>query len=274
MQRDFDEQFREFVKHLDNYYSSGTWSGFAIGNSGLIKSRNIDLIMHTFADSGVSKQTSLFREELVYISQSFVFDRIKDFSEVKILSLPCADGKEVYTLAALCFDNDLDNFSIEGRDHSYECISKAENGEYLIDRKKIQEISDFIQKGYFSVTNSKFPEPNLKVSPKLKNKSEFYVQDILREPLSDSYDLVFCLNFLSYLNQKGRETALENICLNLDPGSILILDSAYQLPPGRLTGRQKEIFGWREELNDFIAGLEENKFNLRQIKEPNIYEKI
>lgn len=271
------ETLEELIKHVKKNYAEGTWEAFLKSRPPIVNA-NPEKLAKEFVEEGLFRRTRLFREYIESTFRKFVMPKISDSYDARFLSLPCANGEEAFTLAVLALEAGLKYFKIEGRDISEEHINQALRGETWLQKRRMESLAKYIEKGYFSSTNAKFPEPNFFVSQAIRNKCEFYVHDILSDEIPVGYEVIYCLNLLIHLSETGRDTALWNIAKNMKQGDLLILDEPYKIPAafdGRRYGEVYEQFGWKKVFNDFLAGMEAKKdLKLRKISEDNVYEKM
>ncbi|MBS3121723.1 hypothetical protein J4434_02470 [Candidatus Woesearchaeota archaeon] len=267
----------ELIKHVKRYYAEGTWEGFVKSRPPIVNA-NPEKLAKEFVEEGLSRRTRLFREYIESTFNRFVLPKISDAYDARILSMPCANGEEAFTLAIIALEAGLRYFKIDGRDISEEHINQALRGETWLQKRRIEQLADYIEKGYFTSTNAKFPYPNFFVDQSVKNKCEFYVHDILSDEILGGYEVTYCLNLLIHLSETGRDIALWNLTKNMRQGDLLILDEPYEIPAafdGRMYGQVYEQFGWKKAFNDFLANLEAKEdLKLRKIGEDNVYEKM
>lgn len=271
------QTLEELIKHVKRNYAEGTWEEF-VKHRPPIVGANPQKLFREFVEEGLFRRTRLFREHIEYTFKKFVLPKVNDVYDARILSLPCANGEEAFTLAITALEAGLRHFKIEGRDISEEHINQALRGETWLQKRRIESLAEYIDKGYFSSTTAKFPDPNFFVNKAVKNKCEFYVHDILSDEILEGYEVIYCLNLLVCLSETGRDIVLWNITKNMRQGDLLILDEPYEIPAafdGRRYGEVYEQFGWKKVFNDFLAGMEAKKdLKLRKISEDNVYERM
>ncbi|MBI4453100.1 hypothetical protein HY636_00485 [Candidatus Woesearchaeota archaeon] len=273
------ETLEELIKYVKRNYAEGTWEEFVKSRPPVVNS-NPDRLAKEFIEEGLARRTRLFREYIKFTFKNYALPKIDDIYDARILSLPCANGEEAFTLAVTALEAGLRHFKIEGRDISEEHINHALRGETWLQKRRIEQLADYIEKGYFSSTTAKYPDPNFFVGRAVQNKCEFYVHDILSHEIPDGYEVTYCLNLLIHLSETGRDTALWNLTKNMRQGDLLILDEPYEVPAAinalnsRMYGQVYEQFGWKKAFNDFLANMEAKEdLKLRKLGEDNVYEK-
>ncbi len=145
---------------------------------------------------------------------------------VKIASLGCSTGEEVYSLACILNKEGLQG-KVYGFDINQKALKVAEAGVYKsLKAKRIPDEykSCFVQKD----------EKYIEVPAKLKSMVEFKKLNLIEEkdfkPYRESMDIVFCRHVLIYFDESSKKRALGNIESMLKPGGYLILSPAEMLP--------------------------------------------
>lgn len=82
-------------------------------------------------------------------------------------------------------------------------------------------------------------EVGYRVTPELRAKVVFTIQDVLADPPFSRLDLVSCRNLLIYLEPEAQQKVLATLCFALRDGGILLLGKSETLGP--LGGRFKVI---------------------------------
>jgi len=272
------ERLGELVAHVNRYYRSGIWDEFLRRINRSLHDSDIRKVEREFANGSISHQTEFFRDNLMTIFEE-IFPKIQYLYPLNILSLPCANGQEAYSLVMLALDNGLKQVTVTGSDISSEQLEIARRGEYLLSREAINGLEKEIQNGNV-VPLDQFSRqhfrPNFAVSEHLMRYAEFYESDILHSEVEGKYDVTFCLDLLMYFSEKGQNEALWNLTKNMRSGDLLVLDQPYQLVHGvRLFGADRKEWELRRDYNQLIAGLEERlELGLKKVSSRfNVYEK-
>ncbi|MBT4541173.1 hypothetical protein HOC35_06700 [Candidatus Woesearchaeota archaeon] len=279
-----DERISKLIKYVRDNYGDERWSAFIKGK-GIIAGMDPDVLEKEFFNYGLPRSTRMFREYVASTFSQYVLPRLQEKGYMRILSMPCANGEEVFSLAMLVQEaNNQDTkhdfyANIDGFDVSETQIDKARTGALSIRRVRIKQFEEYVEAGYLRQVNSKFPEPNLFVQPHITSMCEFFVHNILTQDVLPGYDVIYCMNLFLHMTSEARETALENLTLNMQQGALLIVDYPYKGIPSRLRlyGREKVQFGIQKEANEFYAFLHEKDLGLKRISTTplhNVYEKV
>jgi chemotaxis methyl-accepting protein methylase len=287
------DDFRQF---LERYYSQDVCNAFSPSEKD--RSLSLDALAKKFF-SQLPTRTRMFREYVTDTFNKYVLPKIREKTMPRVLSLPCSNGEEVYTLAMLGLDNDI-YLRVEGMDVNHNLIDIAESGKLSLPWDKVKKLSEPVKKGYLRRQNN---FPNVIINPHVKDRCGFQVCDILTQQVScdtEAYDAVYCLNLFCYLSEFGREEAVQNLLVNMEEGTLLIVDEPYWVPPpntragqARYNGKDEQLYGWKLDLNRFLETLPVEKedndrncrgfslrsrgFGLRRISmgnSSNVYEKI
>lgn len=159
-----------------------------------------------------------------------IFQKIKSLSNTKktinIWSAPCASGEEVYSLAMI-LDNleekipKFPKYRLVGTDIDKDAIDKAKQGKY--DEMSMKEISEFFKTKYFKKKETHFGF-SYEIDKKIKNKVEFYVEDLTKGHLKPwDYDIIFCRYLLIYFNRNNKNRFLKIIENKLNVGGLLVI---------------------------------------------------
>ncbi|MBD3186530.1 hypothetical protein GF325_06865 [Candidatus Bathyarchaeota archaeon] len=141
-----------------------------------------------------------------------------------VWSCPCATGEEPYSLAMFLqdmLDSDVDvafnNFTIHASDISKKALTVARNGIYS--RQSIKDLPPRFTASYLQEH-----EDGYSVDGAIKDTVTFFEEDLLHgHQANDTYDLIFCRNFLIYLKQSARNQFIDMLQHHLKEGGLLVL---------------------------------------------------
>jgi len=148
--------------------------------------------------------------------------------KLRILSAPCSDGQEVYSLAMFLKyhfkenDTELD-WRILGCDINADCVSKARNGVYL--REELKGVPPiYIQGAWIHgvASATRFVSADSSV----RSRVEFFTDNILNPSqiiLQEPFDIIFCRNMLIYYDRKESESICQNLLKLLRPDGLLFV---------------------------------------------------
>ncbi len=181
-----------------------------------------------FCDLFTINYTYFFRNYEIFQQLSRNINKIKRKNKHKlsIWSCPCATGEEPYSIAML-FDT-LRNTSpyvpdveIVASDIDRRVLDFARDGVY--GAYSVHDLPKTYMKSYFTTKKTRLG-PQYTISEKIKEKIRFLEEDLTNgHLLSQKYDIVFCRNFLIYLNKKSQRRVLKTIANHLNPGGLMII---------------------------------------------------
>ena len=156
--------------------------------------------------------------------------RKRQDQSLRVWCTACAQGQEPYSVSILLAEflgylrQDF-NISIYATDISRQALKEAGAGIYS--QKDVEGISDTILENYFNHTNGRY-----EVTADIKQMLHFSYFDLAstaRTPFMNM-DLIFCCNFLIYLQKQLQEKVLDMLYNSLCSQGYLILGEAETLP--------------------------------------------
>ena len=145
---------------------------------------------------------------------------------LKIWSAPCSTGEEPYSLVLL-FDfmkrncKKYPNLDVEivASDIDKEALKRAKNATY--NSYSLHELPP-LYTSYFTESNNYY-EKKYSLRDDIKERVEFIEEDLIEGHIfSQKYDIIFCRNFLIYLNKVSQEKVLKTIAEHLNPQGLLV----------------------------------------------------
>ncbi|MFX1236704.1 MAG: CheR family methyltransferase [Promethearchaeota archaeon] len=153
--------------------------------------------------------------------------KLQDPKKIRIWSAACSTGEEPYSIAIL-FDYlkklklniDIPDVEIIASDIDHNVIKLAKKG--VFNEYSVHDLPD-IYKSYFTNKSSIYG-PQYIISDEIKKKVRFVREDLTSEHrYKFKYDIIFCRNFLIYLNKFFQRKVYENFSKHLLPGGLLVL---------------------------------------------------
>ncbi|MBV6646284.1 MAG: protein-glutamate O-methyltransferase CheR [Cyclobacteriaceae bacterium] len=176
--------------------------------------------------------TELFRNPDVWVK---VRDQIlSDFQSkgVRIWHAGCSTGEEVYTMAIV-----LEEKGMLGRtrtlatDLSNKALNQAKGGDYSLEILK-QYLKPFLS--YFPNRRMEdyfdFHDKHATIKSHYKSHVTFQKHNLVNEPMTDKYDIIFCRNVMIYFDEKLKIQVLNLLHDCLNAGGYLII-GYYDLMP-------------------------------------------
>jgi chemotaxis protein methyltransferase CheR len=190
-----------------------------------------------FVESLYISFSEFFRNPLTYsVLEQIILPSLKlqnkntKRKEIRIWSVACAAGQEVYSLAMLLEElknGDREfNYRIFASDLSEDQLIEAKNGKYP--DSSLNNISLKRVNRWFNHEGEYYS-----LKPELKENIDFSVFDLLDQNLSSppssifgDFDVVMCSNILFYYNETCRKSILQKISNSLSEGGYLITGEA------------------------------------------------
>jgi chemotaxis protein methyltransferase CheR len=154
-----------------------------------------------------------------------------DGREATIWSVPCADGREPYTLAMLALeDADVaaDRVSILASDVDPNALASARAGVYHTTRTTdIAAELDPLSGAEEFVTRD---GDEFRVRDRVKSLVEFGRHDLIQETPPRRFDLVVCRNLFIYIDDAYKRPIFENLDAAVRPGGYLVVGRTETVP--------------------------------------------
>ncbi len=135
---------------------------------------------------------------------------------VKILSIPCANGEEPYTIALYLLENGIENFTIEAIDINPEAIQRAKSA--LYPKRSISYLPKRWIDRYFYKQDDFY-----RLDPRIASCVNFSCANLFDLDCKDCFDAIFCRNLLIYLDPIKKQEAMERFFELLRDGGYLFL---------------------------------------------------
>lgn len=204
--------------------------------------------MLAFADTRFFRDWNVFQQFEQYVLP-LVKETNRNIKKLRILSLGCSSGQEVYSIAIAVnkvFNVNDWQINIIGTDLSSAAIAKAQRGYY--DQFEIQNGL----KAGLMIDNFTLEGTNWKVNDNIKKMVEFRRYNLLDEAtFKEDFDIIFCRNVLRFFTPNIQEQLCAKIHNMQVPGGILYvgkgeeirgLTNFYGLVPGMSCAYQfKEV---------------------------------
>lgn len=213
-----------------------------------------DLEFELLINSITINETFFFREEKQFLYLLNEFLPTKKDSKLRIWSAACSTGEEVYSLAALCKQYNIDAkiYASDINTASLLRLRKAEyyNTSFREDGKSLKPLLD-----QYTICNEK----SIIISDELKKLvKEFpfnlFLFDGCKECLGEeSFDIIFVRNVFIYFSEDTKQACLEFLTKKLNPGGLLFTSTSeiasIEVPFCSKLKKQKKagIFFFRKE---------------------------
>lgn len=173
-----------------------------------------------FADTRFYRDWNIFQHFEKYILP-LVKETNRNIKKLRILSLGCSSGQEVYSIAIgvnKVFGRSDWQIDIIGTDLSAAAIAKAQRGYY--DQFEIQNgLKAELMIDYFTLDGT-----NWKVKDDIKKMVEFRRYNLLDEAtFKEDFDIIFCRNVLRFFTPELQKQLCAKIHTMQVPGGILFV---------------------------------------------------
>ena len=185
---------------------------------------------------------SFYQEVLniITVNETFFFREIKELEwlisyirttqkNLKILSLPCSSGEEVYSILILLdvAGIDLNRVEMIGYDINSVALANAKKG--VFSEHSLHKLSNVQRDKYFTSFDNNMYE----IVEKYKNKVTFLQKNIFELTEKDTFDIVLSRNMFIYFDDVKRRKALDIIVDSIKDGGYYIkghADNIYNHP--------------------------------------------
>jgi chemotaxis protein methyltransferase WspC len=164
-------------------------------------------------------ETWFFRDREAFTAlTSLVFERLerRPDATVRLLSLPCASGEEVYSIAMTLLDANItaNRFAIDGVDVSDRQVERARAGVYGKGSFRSEDLA--FRQRHFTRDGDRY-----RVNDEVRDHVAFHHRSLFSADLalpSRSYDVIWCRNLLIYFDRQTQDAAVRIL------GSLLATD--------------------------------------------------
>ncbi|NPV08774.1 MAG: protein-glutamate O-methyltransferase CheR [Anaerolineae bacterium] len=182
---------------------------------------------HRLRDYLTISVTSFFRDADRYevLRREILPELLDTTRSLAAWSAGCSDGPEPYTLAMLFHSlAPRRRVRIWATDIDRQGLARARaGGPYSA--SAIQLLPSDLSSRYLVPMAGGFG-----VVPSLVRRVTFQEHDVLRDPISGSFDLIACRNVIIYLTEEARTRLFDRLASSLRPGGVLFVGAAESVP--------------------------------------------
>jgi len=159
------------------------------------------------------------------IAHSIIPDLIKGGIVPRVLSCPCAQGEEPYSLAMLLSDAGIKPGQVEihGIDISKDSVQRAKNAIYS--SYALRRLDDDFKQRHFKKIPGGYGFKQVSIKQAIRF-DQFNLFDGLLEKFPEKFNIIFCQNVLIYFDEETQTKALEILASCLQPDGWLFVDSS------------------------------------------------
>jgi chemotaxis methyl-accepting protein methylase len=194
------------------------------------------MVAHVERVTGFNRHPSLLE-----VLEDSVLPLFTGIDKLKIASVPCATGAESLAIAMQLEKSNID-YIIQGFDVDISAVNAARNGVYFVNQRNSQiegDPSSGYTYNFSNLTNAMIDRifdhcfvnerSAVKVKEEIASRLVFSENDILGAS-EDSYDIIFCCNFLKYTIDEqysgllpSLDTVTHTLCqATKDVGALMI----------------------------------------------------
>jgi chemotaxis protein methyltransferase CheR len=202
--------------------SSVTDAGAALDRDELVE-RGLQAVM-----IGV---TSFFRDDAMYAALGDVVPTLATRpGGVRVLSVGCSDGAELYSVAILLSECGIAAADLAGVDCRPAAIDQARQGIYP--RDGVKDLPETVRAHYFVDVRGR--ADCIQVAAPLRKRCRWWVGDAFALPAGELYDIVSCRNLAIYLEPSAGRDLWARLWEQIRVGGILVVGKAER--PDQVSG--------------------------------------
>lgn len=196
--------------------------------------RSDDAERDALLDALTINVTGFFRDPDMWADLRPVLrDLSADLRRVNAWSAPCADGREPYSLVMLAADDpriDERSLDVTASDISEEALAAARAGTY--ETTRTTDIREEL--GPLSTPEEYVEEEGdvFRVRDAVKERVTFETRDLISDDPRSGVDILFCRNFLIYIDAAYKEGLFDTLGSSLREGGYLVVGKTETVPPG------------------------------------------
>lgn len=172
---------------------------------------------------GVSE---FFRDAPVFeaLEKQVVPELALNYQQVRVLSVGCSEGQELYSMAMLLAEcGALGKSTLVGVDCRPDAVSTAATA--LYGTNEIQAVPAHLRERYFCLVGNM-----AQVVPALRRRTSWRVADVLSQPAHGTWEVICFRNVSIYWKPQRAAQAQALLADSLAPGGIMVTGKAERLP--------------------------------------------
>jgi|GEM_PF-2656150 chemotaxis protein methyltransferase CheR len=164
-------------------------------------------LLNNFVSEITINESFFFRHKEQFRLLDEIYPKLVHKRQIKILSIGCSNGCEPYSIAIHTkeyFPEIFNNINIAGIDINKEILKEARKGFYM--PWYLRHTEDTIINKYFTQENKYF-----RINAEIKEPVSLKCVNFLHLEETDTFDIIFCRNFLIYFDEKEINKIFEKI---------------------------------------------------------------
>jgi chemotaxis methyl-accepting protein methylase len=162
-------------------------------------------------------------EHFDFIRENF-YELIQN-KTIKVLSLGCSSGEEPYSIAMTIADLTHNfkncNLKIDAYDIDSKSLKFAKNPFYKTDSQKLRNVPELYLKLFFNKKNNTYYLKDF-----IKEKVFFNKKNIIKDSITDKYDMIFCKNMFIYFDIETINKIVDKIDYHLTDNGYIFVSSS------------------------------------------------
>jgi len=185
-----------------------------------------DELLHEAVSALIIGVTQFFRDAPVFDAlRDVVLPRISQHPHVRIWSVGCSDGSELYSVAILLAEmRALHRCSLLGTDCRAEAMRQAVEGRFC--GAALAAVPDRMREHHFSPDPINDGSHSYKARPFLCSSMRWRCANVLDAVEPGPWDLILCRNMSMYLRPEASGRLWKSLQSELRPGGYLVLGRA------------------------------------------------
>jgi chemotaxis protein methyltransferase CheR len=187
----------------------------------------------------VTVNETYFFREMDTLKQVVEFVRLQN-KKIRILSMPCSNGAEIYSILILLNETDsslLQRVEITGIDICHECIRRAKEGVYT--KRELHKLSLEQKERYFTKIDEEYRAKQFLSNCNVRFEAENIFE--LTPQKYGYFDIILSRNLFIYFDKSHRVEAAAKLCNMLNTNGYLIMGVSDRFEP---SGCFKKITGF------------------------------
>lgn len=167
---------------------------------------------------------------------------LRQSREIRAWSAGCSIGAEAYSVAMLLEEKHAPNYRILATDIDQKIVARARLGQDYTANELKNVDAAFLAK-YFVKSEDKYA-----VTSRVRQKVDFKLHDLLRDPYERNFDLILCRNVVIYFTDEAKEQIYRSFYQALKPGGVLLVGGTEVILKGRELGFRTDpcSFYWKD----------------------------
>lgn len=184
--------------------------------------------------------TEMFRNPEIWVKiKEDLLPRFKEKIRFKVWHAGCSTGEEIYTMAIVLTQAGIyQKSNLFATDLSTTALAKATEGKYhqILWKKYMNSFKQYFPNGSIDGLYNIVGDEAI-IDQSLKKNVTFQRHNLVQDPVSKKFDIIFCRNVMIYFDETLKMKVLNLFHQSMEPGGFLIIGYYDMLPE-----QHKELF--------------------------------